>query len=88
MGKGIDRGVDEPVTVKVELQILGRAVEALIACSDDLEAELRGRYPDDTVSRYPSEARRFARDMAAVKDARASILELNRIPGFCWAGDD
>ncbi|WP_306127918.1 hypothetical protein [Roseovarius sp. MMSF_3350] len=77
----------EPVTVGVETQILGRAVEALIALSDDLEAELRARYPEE-VLKYASEARRYRRDMQAVQDGRRSIQELNRIPGFCWVGDD
>lgn len=77
----------EPVTVGVEPQVLGRAVEALIALSDDLEAELKARFPEE-VMKYPSEARRYRRDMQAVQDGRRSIQELNRIPGFCWAGGD
>ena len=78
----------EPVRVGVEPMVLGRAIEALIACAEDLEAELRSRYPTETVEQYPSEARRFERDMQSVNDARASIRELNATTGFCWAGDD
>ncbi|WP_428516341.1 hypothetical protein [Roseovarius sp.] len=87
MSEECDETPDEPVTVRVEPQVLGRAVEALIALSDDLEAELRARYPEE-VLKYPSEARRYRRDMQAVQDGRRSIQELNRTPGFCWAGDD
>ncbi|MEL6239432.1 MAG: hypothetical protein AAFQ90_12690 [Pseudomonadota bacterium] len=76
------------MTHQVEGDVLGRAIEALIACADDLEAELRARYPEETTRQYPSEARRFERDMEAVRAARNSVREINRVPGFNWAGDD
>ena len=82
-----DRGADEPLRIMVDPMAIGRAIEALIACSDDLGAELRARYPDEA-RKYPSEVRRKHRDMQSVRDARASISELNRTPGFTWAGDD
>jgi hypothetical protein len=46
-----------------------RLREALKACADDLEAEVCARYAG-TQDLYPSERRRFDRDMEAVTAAR------------------
>jgi hypothetical protein len=58
-----------------ELQQLLAEVERLRALvkslADDLEAELRGHY--GPVMNYPSEKRRFERDMASVYDARRML---------------
>lgn len=48
---------------------LGTLVEAL---ADDLECELNGHYPPE-VRAYPSEQRRYERDMANVYEARRAL---------------
>jgi len=48
-------------------------VDALVKdLADDLEAELNGHYPPE-VRAYPSEQRRYERDMANVYEARRAL---------------
>lgn len=44
-------------------------------CAEDLEAELQERYPEHTRSKYPSEARRFERDMEPVRKVRTALSQ-------------
>ena len=54
-----------------------RLVNALIECSNDLEAEIKARY-GDAVATYPSELRRCLRDLEPVVRAQALIAEVSR----------
>ena len=47
-------------------------VESLTECADDLEGELKARYPDALLT-YPGERRKYDRDMAPVIAARAAL---------------
>ena len=47
-------------------------LEALKECADDLESEVEHRYKD--TKDYPSERRRYERDIAPVRKARAAIV--------------
>lgn len=61
-------GMNSPVAREAADEI-ERLRAALQDCADDLEAELRARYAG-TQDIYPSERRRFDRDMEAVTAAR------------------
>ena len=53
--------------------LTARLAAALIECADDLEADIRVRFRD--LISYPIEERRYQRDMAPVRRARALIAE-------------
>jgi hypothetical protein len=57
-----------------QLDIVERLRAALKECADDLEAEIRDRYKL-TMDVYPSEKRKFDRDMASVIAARKLLGE-------------
>lgn len=67
-----------PDRSKLEAELLAmveenaRLREALQACADDLEDELRNRHQPDL---HPASERRFMRDMDTVRDARAALKE-------------
>lgn len=67
-----------PVYYPVPAHLIPRVAAALRNCADDLEAELRGRY-GASIDKYPSEARRFERDMASVAEARSAAVALEAI---------
>ena len=46
--------------------------ERLRDCADDLEAEIKARYPNGAVT-YPSEYRRYRNDMLTVDAARQAL---------------
>lgn len=48
---------------------------ALAACADDLEAEIKGRYGDPPPTAHRDTVRRYDRDMATVRDARAALAQ-------------
>lgn len=74
---------DTPVMAAIKREAVERAIAALNECADDLEAELRARYPEETIEAYPSERRRFERDMRSVLNARLAINGL-RSHGMGW----
>lgn len=66
---------DAPVSISVELELFRKIVSVLRECSEDLEAELRNRYPAEAM-KYPGEQRRFERDMGPVEAARGCLATL------------
>lgn len=68
---------DIPVRVWVPRDAVERARTALIECAQDLEVELRARYPEETIEACPSMNRRFERDMAPVRAALRAAWELD-----------
>jgi len=60
---------DEVKQLRAEIERLRALVKDL---ADDLEAELNGHYPPE-VRAYPSEQRRYERDMANVYEARRAL---------------
>lgn len=71
---------EKPVRVWVRRDAVERAKAALIECAQDLEVELRARYPQASAEAYPSVRRRFERDMAPVRAALAAAGELDWHP--------
>lgn len=51
-------------------------VEALEECVHELEGEIEGNYPAETRKQYPSQQRRYDRDMSTVLRARAALAKL------------
>lgn len=56
--------------VYVPVQELRDLIISARQCADDLEAELNARYPEKDRGKYPSEKRRYERDMTEVRDVR------------------
>lgn len=67
---------DNRVLSRHEIIVLLTEIEQLRALvndlADDLEAELNGHYPPE-IRAYPSEQRRYERDMANVYEARREL---------------
>jgi len=68
----------DPVTVTIERDVLYEIKTALSECAEDLDAELRERYPESSL-KYPGEKRRFARDRQPVLNARFCLVKLNEL---------
>ena len=56
------------------MDLVNKIAVCLRDCADELEAEIKAFYPDDIINQYPSEMRRFRRDMYTVEQAR-ELLE-------------
>lgn len=68
---------ESPVKVSIPRDAVERAIAALVECAQDLEAELHARYPKESIEAYPTERRRFERDMGAVRAALAAARGLD-----------
>jgi len=66
---GIDAPAVCPITLNAAADEIVRLRAVLRECADDLETEIKARYPAQ-VQIYPSEKRRFDRDMEMVNRAR------------------
>ncbi len=71
----------QAVAIQIDLELLQKVAKTLCECAEDLDAELRVRYPETTMH-YPSEKRRRDRDMEPVVMARFYLSELGRLPGM------
>lgn len=74
--------MSERETVEIDLELALEIQRTLRVLCEDLDAELRARYPDDTLARYPSEARRYRRDRVPVVNALYCLDQLKQQPGL------